>query len=218
MNTSASSHDAILSALNWRYACKKFDATKKIADADWKVLTASLVLTPSSYGIQAWKFLVVQDPEIRGQLKAVSWGQTQVTDASHYVVLTTPEKISEADIKAYIDRIVELRGATPESLKGYHDVLIKNVVNGMSAEKTLPWTQKQAYIAMGFLLETAALLKIDSTPMEGFDPVAYDKILKLEDTGWKSAASVALGYRHVDDEIQHAKKVRFAENHIVKYI
>ena len=204
-------------ALQWRYACKKFDPLKKISDADWKTLKDSLVLTPTSYGLQMMKFLVVQDYGVREKLRAVSWNQSQVTDCSHYVVFLARTSITEQDVTKFIDRMVEVRGVAKESLDGYRNMMMGNLVKTPHPDP-VNWTKKQAYIAMGFLLETAALLKIDSVPMEGLDPVAYDKILGLEGTGWTTAMSVALGHRSSEDQYQHAKKVRFPESELIQYV
>lgn len=213
MSTSAQ----IKSALEWRYATKRFDASRKITPTDWQTLQESLHLAPSSYGIQPWKFLVIENPELREKLKAVSWNQTQVTDASHYVVFTYKESIDTNFIQKYIDRVAEVRQAPPAALDGYKNMLIENLAKA-PAEKINIWSQRQSYIAMGFLLQTAALLNIDATPMEGLDPVAYDKILGLEGSGWKTVATVALGYRHPDDAAQNLKKVRFDQENVIKYV
>lgn len=210
-------HKTIQDALEWRYATKKFDATKKISDADWTTLRNSLTLAPSSYGVQPWKFLVIENPEVRNQLKPVSWNQTQVTDASHYVVFLYKEKMDADFVQKFINRVAEVRSAPLEALDGYKNMLVENLVKAPE-EKIRVWSQRQAYIAMGFLLQTAALLKIDATPMEGFDPAAYDKILGLEGSGWKSVATVALGYRHQEDASQTQKKVRFNEDDLIQYI
>jgi nitroreductase len=210
--------EEIIQSLNWRYAVKRFDATKKISDSAWKILESSLVLAPSSYGLQPWKFLIVENPSLREQLKAVSWNQSQVTEASHFVVFLTRDKITESDIRDYIEDIASTREVTRESLKGFEDMLMGNVVKGKMGVDLLHWTQRQAYIAMGFLLETAALLKVDSVPMEGLDPLAYDRILNLEGSGWRSVAAVALGYRHPEDKLQHAKKVRFPAEKIIQKV
>jgi nitroreductase len=207
----------ISQALDWRYASKKFDPTKKVSAADWKVLEDSLVKSPSSYGLQPWKFLVVQNPELRLKLKEASWNQTQVTDCSHYVVMLYKQKIDVAHIEKFIQRTAEVRGTPLAALEGYKNMMIGDVVKGPRAESANWWAQKQTYIAMGFLMETAALLKIDSCPMEGLDPAAYDKILNLEGTGWSTVASVAVGYRHKDDPIVNLKKVRFANSDVIEW-
>ena len=208
----------LLSALQWRYATKKFDASKKIGAEDWKILEQSLVLSPSSYGLQPWKFIVVQNPEIRSQLKAASWNQTQVTDASHYVVLATKEKITEQDVSDFIQLNSDVRGVPAEKLKGYHDLILADLVNGPRSAIIETWAQRQAYIAMGFIMETAAMMKIDTCPLEGLDPSAYDAILDLKGTGFKTVAAVALGYRHGEDGYAHAKKVRFPTEKVVQYL
>jgi nitroreductase len=210
-------NELIEQSLGWRYAVKKFDTDKKISNEDWSTLTSSLVLAPSSYGIQPWKFLVVETPKVRESLREVSWGQSQVTDAARFVVFASKEKVSPDDVQKYLEKISSTRGVSVETLSGFKDMLHNNVVS-MEAARTLAWTQRQAYIAMGFLLETAAILKIDATPMEGLDAQVYDKILGLEGTGYKAVAAVALGYRHKEDGSQNLKKVRFDSSDILKYL
>ncbi|MEN0057700.1 MAG: NAD(P)H-dependent oxidoreductase [Bdellovibrio sp.] len=211
------SNSLIQEALQWRYATKKYDNTKKIRPEDWAVLAQSLTWAPSSYGAQPWKFLVVENPALREQLKAVSWNQTQVTDASHYVVFLYKESMDTEHVQKYIQRMAEIRQTSPESLGGFKAMLVENLVKA-PPEKIKIWSQRQAYIAMGFLLQSAALLKIDATPMEGLDPAAYDKILGVEGSGWKTVATVALGYRHSEDALQHQKKVRFSDEDLIQYL
>lgn len=211
-------HEQILSALNWRYATKSFDASKKISDADWSVLENSLILSPSSYGLQPWRFLIIQNPELRAQLRASSWNQSQVTDASHFVVFTTKEKVDADHIQKYLERISEVRGTPLDALNDFKKAMIGDIVNSPRAQTIGAWAQRQAYIAMGFLLETAALLKIDATPMEGLDAAAYDRILNLENTGYKTVAAVALGYRGANDPFQKMKKVRFAKSDLIHFV
>lgn len=214
---SASMNDTITKQLNWRYACKKFDPTKKVREADWNVLAESLRLSASSYGLQPWKFIVVQNPEIRKQLLPLSWGQTPVTDASHFVVLTYKEKLNEKDIGAFIDQTAKVRGTDAASLAGYRDMMIGDLVKGPRAETINWWAQRQTYIAMGSFLTTAAMLEIDALPMEGLDPAGYDKVLGLEGSGYKTVAAIACGYRSADDKYQFAKKVRFDLKDVVQY-
>ncbi len=211
-------NETLQQALEWRYAAKKFDSSKKISEKDWKTLEASLVLSPSSYGLQPWKFLVVQNPQLRQQLKDVSWGQTQVTDCSHYVVLVYKTKMDEAHVQKYMDRMAQVRNIPVSNLDGFKKVIIGDVVTGPRSGVIEWWAQRQTYIAMGFLMETAALLKIDTCPMEGLDPKAYDKILNLEGTGWATVAAVAVGYRHAEDVLQNAKKVRFETKDVVQFL
>lgn len=209
-----SQSEMISKALQWRYAVKKFDAQKKIADSDWQLLKDSLRLTPSSYGLQPWKFFVIENPELRQKLREVSWNQSQVTDCSHYVVMAFREKVDADFIRTNMKKIAEVRGVGVESLAGFEKAITGDLLLGPRSAKLEAWAQRQVYIAMGFLLETAALLSIDSTPMEGLDPQAYDKLLKIEGSGWKTVAAVALGYRHSEDAFIGHKKVRFDENEI----
>ncbi|MNK11970.1 putative NAD(P)H nitroreductase YfkO [compost metagenome] len=211
-------HSTINEALNWRYATKKFDTSKKISALDWKVLQNALTMAPSSYGLQPFKFFVVENPEVREKLKASSWNQGQVTDASHYVVFAAKEKLDEEFIQKYINRIAEVRGVSQESLDGFKSSMVEALIKGPCAKTIDSWAQRQAYISMGFLMETAALLNIDACPMEGFDPQSYDKILNLEGTGWKTVSTVALGYRHPDDAYQNLKKVRFSDETLIEYV
>jgi nitroreductase len=207
----------IQNALEWRYATKRFDPSRKLNPEDWKVLESSLLLAPSSYGLQPWKFLVVENPGVRAELREVSWKQGQVTDASRFVVLVHKENVDEDFVRKYLQRISEVRGVSTESLDGFYQMLMQNVVQGKVGTAMSEWTRRQTYIAMGFLMESAALLKIDACPMEGLDPEAYDRILGLHGSGWKTAAAVALGYRHPEDAYQNATKVRFSNEAVVEY-
>lgn len=210
-------HKQIQEALEWRYATKKYNATKKISTQDWQTLTDSLTLAPSSYGLQPWKFLVIENPEVREKLKAVSWNQTQITDASHLVVFLARDTVNVDYVQKFINRVAEVRGLPLEALDGYKNMMIENIAKAPE-EQTRQWAKRQTYIAMGFLLETAALLKVDATPMEGLDPQAYDKILGLEGSGWKTTVVTALGYRHAEDTTQNFKKVRFSNDTLIEYV
>lgn len=210
--------DAILKSLNWRYATKKFDATKKISDQDWHVLAESLRLAPSSYGIQPWKFLVIRNRELLKQLRAATWNQSQVEDCSHYVVFVTPCKLDAEHVRKYVDRTAEVRNVDPATLTKFYDMMHTNLVKDTLPEISLSWMRRQAYIAMGFLMETAALLGIDTCPIEGLDPKKYDELLGLHAKGWATVATVACGYRHTDDKYQSTPKVRFKTEDVIEFI
>lgn len=199
----------ILESLNWRYAVKKFDSTKKIDSKTWSDLEEVLRLTPSSYGLQPWKFVLVQNPEIRERLKSVSRNQSQVTDCSHYVVLTYLENINETYVDTYLQRVAQVRGIELSSLDSYRKALVEGLLHGRRAHQLDRWAERQTYIAMGQLMTAAALLKIDTCPMEGLEPEAYDEILNLKGTGYKTIASVACGFRSTEDKYSLLKKVRF---------
>jgi nitroreductase len=168
-----------------------------------------LRLAPSSYGLQPWKFIVVQDPKIRAALTPVSWNQTQVEDCSHYVVLATLTKIEVAYVEKFVAKIAQVRELDVASLENYKNLMVSDLVNGPRSAIVQWWSQRQSYIAMGMLMETAALLDIDACPLEGIEPAAYDRILQLEGSGYAAVAAVALGYRSLEDKYQLLKKVRF---------
>lgn len=211
-------HDYVLKQLSWRYAVKKFDSTKKINDKDWAILEESLRLSPSSYGLQPWKFIVVHNRDILKQLTSLSWGQPQIEDCSHYVILATKIKLDEELIDKHIHKTAQVRDMDPKLLTGLKKVMIGDLLNGPRSETIYHWAQRQAYIAMGFIMETAAMLHIDTCPMEGLDPKGYDKVLGLENSGYGTVAGVACGYRHADDKYQHVKKVRFDKDDVFTYI
>lgn len=210
-------NEILHSQMNWRYACKKFDPTKKIREADWNILAETLRLAASSYGLQPWRFLVIQDPALRKQLLPLSWGQTPVTDASHFIVLTYKEKMDEAHIEKLVEHTARARNIEPASLVGFKNAMIGDLVEGPRSKIISWWAQRQTYIAMGSFLTTAALMEIDSLPMEGIDPDAYDKVLGLKDSGFKTVAAIACGYRSTEDKYQYAKKVRFPIDDVVLY-
>ena len=210
----SSLREKILSSLNWRYAVKRFDSTKKISAEDWAVLEESLRLAPSSYGLQPWKFLLVENQALLAELRKVSWNQSQVTDSSHFIVFLYRKNVDEAWVKNFIASVAETRGVPLANLDGYRDIIIGDVVKGPRAQVAEPWAQRQTYIAMGMFMETAALLGIDTCPMEGLDPAAYDKILGLEGSGWATVAACPAGYRSPEDKLQFAKKVRFSRDKV----
>jgi nitroreductase len=210
--------DELIKQLNWRYSVKKFDRQKKISHADWTTLAEVLRLSPSSYGLQPWKFILVQNTEVRKKLTPLSWKQTQIEDCSHLLVFTTIKKVSEAHVQNLIGHTERVRGLPEGSLKGYGDFITADVVSGARGQISQHWTQRQAYIAMGSLMIAAALLGIDTCPMEGIDADKYDEVLEMKDTDHATVAVVALGYRAADDVTQSHKKVRFPLESVIHTI
>lgn len=192
---------------NWRYATKKFDATKKISNEDLQLLKEAIQLSTSSYGLQPYKVLIIENPEIREQLKPFSWNQTQITDASHLFVFTNFVDIKEEHIDSYMNNMAQTRGLNIEDLKGYSDFMKSKLVPLSNDIKSI-WTSKQTYLALGNLLNAAAELKIDVTPMEGFEPEKYNEILGLDKLGLNASLVATIGYRHEEDATQHYPKVR----------
>ena len=203
----------LLDNLNWRYATKKFDATKKIAPADLNTLKEAVRLAASSYGLQPFKVVLVENPEIREKLKAAAWGQTQITDASHLFVFANDLNAGPESVAAYIKNISETRGLPTEALGGFADMM-NGVISNLSQEAKNIWTSKQTYIALGTLLAAAAELKIDATPMEGFNPAQFNEILGCDKLGLNAAVIATVGYRHDEDEAQHYKKVRKSQEEL----
>lgn len=192
---------------NWRYATKKFDSTKKISTQDLNTLKEAIRLSSSSYGLQPYKVLIVENPELRSKIKEVAWGQSQVVDASHLIVFANQTNIGGIEIDSMIENMSLTRGIPLESLTGYGDFMKSNI-NSLSEQAKNTWTSKQTYLALGNLLNAAAEMKIDVTPMEGFDPVALNEILGLDVQNLNAALIATIGYRHQDDATQFYKKVR----------
>jgi len=209
------STSVLSSALHWRYATKKFDATRKIPAETWTALEEALVLAPSSYGLQPWKFIVVEDPAKRALLSAASHGQRQAIDCSHFVVIAGRKNYSEADLAHYIARIAEVRGGDPDSLKGYAEIVKGSIERSRSAGLLDAWMGKQAYIALGLFLTAAALLAIDTCPMEGIEPEKFDDILGLPALGYATLCAAPAGYRAADDRYASQLKVRFSAAEVI---
>ncbi len=210
--------DKLLEAQKWRYATKKFDANKKLDENTWQAIEDSLVLTPSSYGLQPWKFLIVQNQDMRKELMSASWKQAQVVDCSHMIVFVVKEKLDEAHIDANLKAIVETRGVEASSLEGLKKMMMGDLVNGARSQVITEWAARQAYIALGNLMTTCAVLGVDACPMEGIDPKKYDQVLGLVDSGWKTVVACPIGYRASDDKYSTMKKVRFPNAEVVKII
>ena len=159
----------VLGALNWRYATKKFNPHRKIDAATWAALEQALVLSPSSFGLQPWKFFVVADPELRSKLVAASWGQAQVADASHLVVFTLRKDIDLAHVEKFIARQLEIRGGDSAALDGYKQMILASLDGARSKGYLDVWQSRQVYIALGQFMAAAALLGVETCPMEGIE-------------------------------------------------
>lgn len=210
--------DQLLAAQNWRYATKQFDPAKKIAPAAWQALEDSLVLSPSSYGLQPWQFFVVDDPDLRAKLRPHSWNQPQITDASHLVVFAVPDKVGVPYMEKYLARIASVRGVTLESLGFYRDMMVSDVIAGPRQAWVREWAARQLYIALGNFMASAALLGIDTCPLEGLDPAKYDEILGLPAKGFHTIVACAAGHRAEADKYATLPKVRFEKPDLVQHL
>lgn len=206
-----------IDSLNWRYATKKFDNSKKISEKDLEVLLEATALSASSYGLQPYEILVIQDAALKSKLQPAAWGQSQITQASHLIVLANKESFGEELVDDYLKNVSETRGIAPEDLTGYADFMKSKLMTLTDGEKAV-WTARQAYIALGNLLSAAADMKIDTCPMEGFDSEQFNEILNLKEKGLNAAVLVAIGYRSEEDETQHYKKVRKPKENLITHI
>lgn len=204
----------LTSSLQWRYATKGFDANKKINAETFDALLESLRLAPSSFGLQPWKFIIVENTDLRDQLRQQSWNQPQVTDASHLVVLAAKDQISHADIQEWINCLA-LTQNTPIDQLAPLQGMITQFTGAMSNEDVMQWNIRQVYIALGQLMTSAAMLGVDSCPLEGISAVAYDEILGLENTGYSTRVACALGYRSEHDKYANAPKARFSAEKVI---
>lgn len=202
----------LLQQLNWRYATKVYDPTKKLTDEQVATVKTVLQLSPSSFGLQPYKFVQVKNPELRAKLREVSWGQPQVTDASELFVLCRIDQIDTAYAEKFIEMTAKTQGgdvANYDGLKG----MIMGFVEAQTPESFAPWAEKQVYLALGNLLTSCAVMGIDASPMEGFDKAKYDEILDLPAKGLHSTVVCAVGMRG-DDKYAGAKKVRYPQEEL----
>ena len=212
-----SSQVPLLEALKTRYATKKFDPARRVPDDAWDALEESLVLTPSSFGLQPWQFLVIESPGIRTELRAVSWGQAQITDASHLVVFTSRTNVTNDHVDHWMERLAEIQSSPIEALSGLSSA-IKGFIHPMSPEMRHDWNRRQIYLALGQFMAAAAILGIDTCPLEGLDPAGYDRILGLEQTGYATAVACAVGYRAEDDRHAYLPKARYERSQLIRRI
>jgi nitroreductase len=209
---------SLVSALNWRYATKQFDPAKRIPTDLWAALEESLVLTPSSFGLQPWRFIVVTDSAVKQSLVGASWKQSQPADCSHHVVFAAKDTVTEADVDHFLQRQVEVRGGEIESLAGYRKVIVGFAANGARDGWLKEWAIRQAYIAIGSFMTAAAVLGVDTCPMEGIAADQYDRILGLAGTGYSTVVACAAGYRAATDKYASAAKVRFPASELIRHI
>ena len=192
---------------NWRYATKKFDSTKKITTEDLNTLKEAIRLSSSSYGLQLYKVFIVENPDLRAKIQPAAWGQSQIVDASHLIVFANNTTVTDEHIDSYLKNIAETRDIPQTALSGYGDFM-KSGIGAKSEDEQAIWTSKQTYLALANLLNAAAELKIDVTPMEGFDPTQVNEILGYTKLGLNASLIAPIGYRSKDDATQHLKKVR----------
>ncbi len=208
----------LIEQLNWRYAVKGFDATKKISADDWKTLEDALVLSPSSYGLQPWKFYVVTDENVRKELLPHAWNQPQIVESSHLIVIGAKKDANPSDIEKYVNRIMEVRGMKREDLEILNGMMLNSQKMATESGFINEWSARQCFIALGNLMTSAAVLGIDACPMEGFIPKEFDRVLGIPDDGYFSVVVAAMGYRSDADWLAKLPKVRYENSEVVKHI
>ena len=197
----------LLEGLKWRYATKKFDNTKKISDTELEKLKEAIQLSASSYGLQLYKVLIIENNELREKIKPAAWGQGQITDASHLFIFCNFTDVTRDSIDDYMNLKAKTQGIDAEALKPYGD-FIEGKMNERSSSEKSNWTARQTYVALGNLLAACGELKIDACPMEGFEAEQVDEILGLKEKGLTTAVIATVGYRANDDETAMQEKVR----------
>lgn len=209
--------NSIVDKLNWRYATKKFDSSKKVSEEDLETLLEAARLTASSYGLQPYEIYVIEDTNVRQKLRKASYDQPQITDASYLIVLANKPTFNETMIDDYIANIIAIRGVSKEDLEGFSQTMKSTLLDLPDAYKNT-WTSNQTYIVLGNLMTVASEMKIDTCPMEGFDKDKYNEILGLTDKDLNAAVVLAVGYRSADDTTQHYPKVRYSKEQIITHI
>jgi len=208
----------LLESLRWRYSTKQFDATRKIPEPTWEALEEALVLAPSSFGLQPWRFVVVLDPKVREALLAHSWGQRQIVDASHLVVFAARRGLAVADVDRWIARLAEVRGVPVASLESYRNAIAKYVSQSTEKLDVDRWSALQVYLALGQFMTAAAVIGVDTCPMEGIVPAGYDEVLGLPARGYFTLCAATAGYRAQDDKYAAQPKARFAASEVVEHV
>ncbi len=191
----------------WRYATKNFDLKKKVSIEHLELIKKTIQLSVSSFGLQPYNVLIIDNYHVKEQLRAASWDQKQITDASHLFVFCNDVKATPQLVDNYITQTAKTRNIDIMTLKGYGD-FIKTQICEKSPDEQFNWTKHQTYIALANLLAACAELKIDACPMEGFDNERYNNILGLTKRGLNASVIAPIGYRNDADETQHALKVR----------
>ncbi len=199
-------------ALKWRYATKQFDSTQKLSEDVVQAIIEDTLLSATSFGLQPYEMIVVSDPQVREKLKAASFGQPQITDASHVIVLAARTDVSTDMVDRYVERIADVRGIPAQTLDEYAGMM-KGFVSQHDQQALTTWAQKQTYIALGTLMAAAAVREVDGCPMEGFNPQQYNEILGLDNL--TATVVFPIGKRSSEDKYAEAAKVRWPTEDVV---
>ncbi len=204
---------ALVNTLHWRYATKQFDSGKRIDESIITDLLKGMNLAPSSYGLQPYEFVVISNKDLQEELMQASYGQVQIRDASHVIVLCAKTNITPEYIDQYVQHIAKIRSISVEDLREYRDMMIDAISQKTDAEVGV-WARNQCYLVLGVLMSLCTDMHIDSCPMEGFISEKYNQILNLEEKGLHATLVIPIGYRSSEDAMQHMKKVRRELDHM----
>ena len=207
----------VIDQYKWRYATKKFDAKKKISDSNIELIKESISLAPTSYGLQLFKVIIVENQEIKNELKKASYNQSQISDASHIFVFCNSTKIIGDDIDTYIKNKSSIQNKPISEISGYGDFL-KTTLLKKEHKKVSIWTANQVYIALSHLMTFCPSIGIDTCPVEGFDSYKYNEILNLNNRNLNSTVVAAVGYRSNKDSSQYEKKIRKSNDELFETI
>jgi nitroreductase len=205
--------DVLAQAFQKRYATKQFDTTFVIPPDKLHILKESIRLAPSSFGLQLWKIFLIRTEKLREQIKVAAHNQPQMVEASELFLFCRPEKITENHLDQFVTSVSRIRKQPKASLVAYRQMLSQVILNLSEGEQTA-WMEKQIYIALGFLLQTATLLDLDTCPLEGFNRNQVDELLELPRQGLHSVVACAVGKRSDNDLYASAPKVRYPEETI----
>ncbi len=209
---------ALVEAMRWRYSTKVFDKSRKIPNDVWQALEETLVLTPSSYGLQPWKFFVITNQQVKENLVPMAWGQRQLSDGSHVVVFAIKKNVDAAHVGRFLGRVSEVRNVPLASLERFKKMLLSVVDQSPEKFDVNEWATRQVYIALGNFMTAAAVLGVDVCPMEGFQPAKVDELLELEKQGYASVVMAVAGTRSAEDKYGSAAKVRFNKHDVIARI
>jgi len=199
--------------LHWRYATKKFNPEKQVSKDDMETLLEAIRLSASSYGLQPYEVMVIEDPDVRAKLKPAAFGQPQITDASYLLVFAYNTNVDRQYLDKFIKNNSETRNKPVEDFQDLREMIQNSVLTFTEDVKHI-WASRQVYIALGNLLSAAADLKIDVCPMEGFDSAEFDELLDLKSKDLKSVTLATVGYRSETDQLKDAKKVRKSKDEL----
>tara|TARA_B100000795_G_scaffold143461_1_gene107398 strand:- start:1643 stop:2272 length:630 start_codon:yes stop_codon:yes gene_type:complete len=197
----------LIENLKWRYATKKMDASKKVSQQNIDYIKKAVQLSASSYGLQPYKVLEINNLKLREELKPISWNQSQITDASHLFLFCNSLNLTDEDVDTLLQLKSKINKIDIENFSGYGD-FVKGKLKEKSESEMFHWTAKQTYIALSNAMNACAELQIDCTPMEGFELKDYNEKLGLSQRGLNACVVLAIGYRHNQDMSQYSKKVR----------